>query len=41
MTYLVEYGLVVEVEAENEEEALERANEIAKIEDAYFEVKEL
>ena len=41
MTYLVEYGLVIEVEAENEKEALEKANEVANIEDAYYEVKEL
>ena len=40
-TYLVEYGLVIEVEAENEDEAIEKANEAANIEDAYIDVKEL
>ena len=40
MHYFVEFGLVVEVDANNEEEAEEKAWELANIEDAYVYVKE-
>ena len=39
--YFVEFGMVIEVDAENEEEAEEKAREVAKIEDAYAYVREV
>ena len=39
--YFVEFGMVIEVDADSKEEAEEKAREIAKIEDAYVYVREV
>jgi len=41
MKYRVTYSLVFDVEAENEEEALDKANAIADTSDAYIYIEEM